>query len=74
MKLSDAALLTPKNARFYVGQLGEEKFNQLVAPHLKWKTIGGRRYAVRRSIDVWLGIDKSSEQDHLDAQTLLDRL
>ncbi len=74
MRLDEAALLSRKNAMFYAGQLGDEKFDAQVAPHVRTKRIGSRLYYMRKDIDRWAGLDTSSEEPHLPARTLLDRL
>lgn len=74
MKLSEAVLLSKRNARFYAGQLGEEKFERCVAPHVRTKKVGDRVLYFRADIDRWAGVDKSSAKSHAQVQTLLDRL
>lgn len=74
MRLDETLLLSRKNAMFYAGQLGEEKFDAQVAPHVRTKRIGSRVYYVRADIDRWAGLDPSTESDHIPARTLLDRL
>lgn len=74
MKLSEAALLTRKNARFYAGQLGEEKFDRVVAPHVRCRRLGGQRYYVRKDIDAWLSLDASGNTVDNTFQTMLNRM
>lgn len=74
MKLEEAALLSRTNARFYAGQLGEDKFDAHVAPHIRSKVIGSRRYYVRADIDRWLGLDPSTADPQVSRETILDRL
>jgi hypothetical protein len=74
MRLDETLLLSRKNAMFYAGQLGDEKFDAQVAPHVRTKRIGSRTYYLRKDIDRWAGLDTSTEDSHLSSATLLDRL
>jgi hypothetical protein len=70
--LSECGLLTPKNARFYCGQLGEEKFDRCVARYVRAVLLGGRRFYRRRDLDRWIeGLGRPPQPT---PEELLDRM
>lgn len=52
--LDQCRLLSRTNARQYVGGLGEETFDREVAPHVRSRRIGAKRYYLRDDLDAWV--------------------
>jgi hypothetical protein len=52
--LGECGLLSRRNALRYCGCLGEEKFDRLVAPHVRVRWLGSQRFYLRKDLDQWI--------------------
>lgn len=53
IRLDECGLLSRRNAMRYCGQLGEERFDRVVAPHCRPRFIGQERFYLREDLDAW---------------------
>ena len=73
MPMSEAALLSGANARIYCGQLGKERFERVVGPHVTPRLIGKEKFYLRSQLDAWAGLDDSPASDE-QFETILDKM
>lgn len=71
--IGECGLLSRRNAMRYCGCLGEEKFDRIVAPHVKARWLGGRRFYSRKELDAWIDGD-CPRGPVLSGAELVDRL
>jgi hypothetical protein len=71
LRADEVALLSRRNARQYVGGLGEETFDRAVAPHCTARVIGNRRYYRRADLDAW--VNGGQMPAHVDLSELIRR-
>jgi hypothetical protein len=67
--IGECGLLSRRNALRYCGCLGEEKFDQIVAPHVRVRWLGARRFYLRRDLDQW--IEGAGEPAPLTVQDII---
>jgi hypothetical protein len=67
--IGECGLLSRKNARRYCGCLSDERFDLKVAPHVRARLLGTRRYYSRKELDAW--IDGKGEPQRPTAAELL---
>lgn len=69
----ECRLLSRANARRYVGDIGEEKFMNLVRPHLTPRRVGTREYWDRKELDAWVDwLRQAAEKPRMTKQDWLD--
>ena len=70
--IDECGLLSRRNARRYCGCLSEARFDFEVAPHVRARLLGTRRYYSRKELDAW--IDRKGAPEHPAIVELLARL